>query len=43
MVAQTYERPDLAALTDLERVLETMAEELAPWRRRTLKAPAERK
>jgi hypothetical protein len=32
IVAQTYERPDLAALADLERVLEGMAEELAAWR-----------
>jgi FtsZ-binding cell division protein ZapB len=43
IVAQTYERPDLAALADLERVLEGMAEELAAWRRRTLKAEAELK
>jgi FtsZ-binding cell division protein ZapB len=42
IVAQTYERPDLAALADLERVLEGMAEELAAWRR-TLKAEAELK
>ena len=38
-----YERPDLAALTELERVLAGMAEELGAWRRRCLKAEAELK
>jgi dynactin complex subunit len=42
-VAYTYERPDLPALAELERVLQHMAEELAAWRRRTLKAEAELK
>jgi FtsZ-binding cell division protein ZapB len=42
-VAYTYERPDLPALGELERVLQNMAEELAAWRRRTLKAEAELK
>lgn len=42
-MAYTYERPDLPALHDLERVLGAMAEELAAWRRRTLKAEAELK
>jgi len=42
-VAYTYERPDLPALAELERVLQNMTEELAAWRRRTLKAEAELK
>jgi chromosome segregation ATPase len=42
-VAYTYDRPDLPALAELERVLQNMAEELAAWRRRTLKAEAELK
>jgi dynactin complex subunit len=42
-VAYTYDRPDLSALAELERVLQNMAEELAAWRRRTLKAEAELK
>ena len=42
-VAYVYERPDLAALTELERVLGSMAEELGAWRRRCLKAEAELK
>jgi FtsZ-binding cell division protein ZapB len=42
-VAYTYERPDLPALGELERVLQSMTEELAAWRRRTLKAEAELK
>ncbi|HET6798132.1 MAG TPA: hypothetical protein VFH40_13315 [Gemmatimonadales bacterium] len=37
----TYERPDQKALTDLERVVQNLADELAGWRRRTLKAEAE--
>ena len=36
-----YERPDLKALTDLEQVVNHLAEELAGWRRRTLKAEGE--
>ncbi len=37
----TYERPDLPAVADLEKVLQSVAEELAGWRRRTLKAESE--
>ena len=37
----TYERPDQKALADLEHVVKNLAEELAGWRRRTLKAEAE--
>jgi FtsZ-binding cell division protein ZapB len=40
-VTYTYERPDQKALTDLERVVQNLADELAGWRRRTLKAEAE--
>lgn len=36
-----YERPDQKALANLEQVLHNLAEELAGWRRRTLKAEAE--
>jgi chromosome segregation ATPase len=36
-----YERPDHQALIDLERVVHNLAEELAGWRRRTLKAEGE--
>jgi FtsZ-binding cell division protein ZapB len=36
-----YERPDQKALTDLEQVVHHLAEELAGWRRRTLKAEGE--
>ena len=36
-----YERPDQKALGDLERVVQHLAEELAGWRRRTLKAEGE--
>ncbi|MGH7508174.1 MAG: hypothetical protein ACREMZ_01730 [Gemmatimonadales bacterium] len=36
-----YERPDQQALADLDRLLRHLAEELAGWRRRTLKAEAE--
>jgi chromosome segregation ATPase len=42
-VAYVYDRPDLAALNELERVLGSMAEELGTWRRRCLKAEAELK
>jgi chromosome segregation ATPase len=40
-VTYTYERPDQKALGDLEQVVKNLAEELAGWRRRTLKAEAE--
>jgi FtsZ-binding cell division protein ZapB len=40
-VAYTYERPDLKALADLEQLLQHTVEELAGWRRRTLRAEAE--
>jgi len=40
-VTFTYERPDQKALTDLERIVQNLADELAGWRRRTLKAEAE--
>jgi FtsZ-binding cell division protein ZapB len=40
-VTYHYERPDQKALADLEQVLRSLAEELAGWRRRTLKAEAE--
>lgn len=36
-----YERPDQKAVADLEQLLQHLAEELAGWRRRTLKAEAE--
>lgn len=36
-----YVRPDQAALTELERVLRSLTDELAGWRRRCLKAEAE--
>ncbi|MGH7657533.1 MAG: hypothetical protein ACREL6_04805 [Gemmatimonadales bacterium] len=36
-----YERPDLPLLTDLERLLRHVAEELGAWRRRCLKAESE--
>lgn len=42
-MAYTYDRPDLPALAELERVLQNMSEELGAWRRRTLKAEAELK
>jgi FtsZ-binding cell division protein ZapB len=42
-VAYTYDRPDLPALAELERVLESITEELSAWRRRSLKAEAELK
>ena len=40
-VAYTYDRPDAKALADLEQLLKHLAEELAGWRRRTLRAEAE--
>ena len=42
-MADTYERPDLPALAEVERVLQSITEELAAWRRRCLKAEAELK
>jgi predicted nucleic acid-binding Zn-ribbon protein len=42
-VAPTYDRPDLPALAELERILASLTEELAAWRRRSLKAEAELK
>ena len=42
-MAYVYERPDLAALAELERVLGNINEELGAWRRRCLKAEAELK
>lgn len=36
-----YVRPDLAAFDELEKLLGHLAEELASWRRRCLKAEAE--
>ena len=42
-VAYTYERPDLPALGELERILQSVTEELSAWRRRSLKAEAELK
>ena len=36
-----YDRPDQKALSDLEQVVQHLAEELAGWRRRTLKAEGE--
>ena len=40
-MAHTYQRPDLKAVDDLERVLRHVSEELAAWRRRALTAEAE--
>ena len=40
-VAYTYDRPDAKALADLEQLLKHLTEELAGWRRRTLRAEAE--
>ncbi len=40
-MSYTYERPDLPAVAELEKVLQHVAEELAGWRRRTLKAESE--
>jgi len=36
------ERPELLALSELERVLQHIKDELASWRRRALKAEADR-
>jgi chromosome segregation ATPase len=40
-LAYHYERPDQKSLNDLEHLMHHVAEELAGWRRRTLKAEAE--
>ncbi len=40
-MASNYERPDLAALAELEQLLRHLGDEVAGWRRRTLKAEAE--
>lgn len=40
-MAYTYERPDFRALDELEQLLRHFGEELAAWRRRSLKAEAE--
>lgn len=41
IVANTYERPDLRAMDELERLVGHLTEELAGWRRRTLRAESE--
>src|SRR5918999_3686459 len=40
-MAYSYDRPDVKALADLEQLLKHLTEELAGWRRRTLRAEAE--
>ncbi len=40
-MAYSYERPDLRAFDELEHLLRHVGEELASWRRRSLKAEAE--
>jgi chromosome segregation ATPase len=40
-LAYTYERPDLRALDDLEQMLRHLIDELATWRRRSIRAEAE--
>jgi predicted nucleic acid-binding Zn-ribbon protein len=40
-MASNYERPDLAALSELEQMLRHLGEEVSGWRRRTQKAEAE--
>ena len=37
----SYERPDFAALDELERLLRHVGDELASWRRRSLRAEQE--
>ena len=37
----SYERPDFGALDDLERLLRHVGDELATWRRRSLRAEQE--
>jgi chromosome segregation ATPase len=41
IVSYLYERPDVRAFVDLEQVVRNLTEELAGWRRRTLKAEGE--
>jgi chromosome segregation ATPase len=41
IVSYYYERPDVKAVSDVEQVVHNLAEELAGWRRRTLKAEGE--
>jgi hypothetical protein len=40
-LTQSYERPDAHALQELGDLLQNLGEELAAWRRRSLKAEAE--
>lgn len=40
-MTQSYERPDAAALAELGDLLQYVGDELAAWRRRSLKAEAE--
>jgi hypothetical protein len=40
-MASNYVRPDLAALSELEQLLRHLGDEVAGWRRRTLKAESE--
>ena len=40
-MASNYERPDLATLSELEQLLRHLGDEVAGWRRRTLKAESE--
>lgn len=40
-MTQSYERPDAHALHELGDLLQNLGEELAAWRRRSLKAEAE--
>lgn len=40
-MAQSYERPDASPLYELGDLLQHIGEELAAWRRRSLKAEAE--
>jgi hypothetical protein len=40
-LASSYERPDFAALEDLESLLRHLGDELAAWRRRSLRAEQE--
>jgi hypothetical protein len=40
-LTQGYERPDTRALADLGELLQHVGEELAAWRRRSLKAEAD--
>ncbi|MEO8635018.1 MAG: hypothetical protein ABI587_07060 [Gemmatimonadales bacterium] len=40
-MTQDYDRPDARALEDLSELLQSIGDELAAWRRRSLKAEAE--